>query len=261
MCVAFLASKDKLVSALNKVSDIAESSAESFIFSQLKDNFASTIVPSIKEGFNKAVEVSSQLKDNFASTIVPSIKEGFNKAAYYSNHAKDSFASTIVPSIKEGFNKAAYYSNHAKDSFASTVIPLIDNALNTTSFLCTPLVDETVNGTFFKMKDGFCTFVLPKIADKDFLRKAAIQVSVFALSHAVPPLIGFRLAGVGAGTIAASWQSLIGNVPAHSLFSNLMSLGARGKLSLIAGSAGSIIYNAYNQTYYTIIGKIQNYYS
>lgn len=40
------------------------------------------------------------------------------------------------------------------------------------------------------------------------------------------PLIGFGAGGVTAGSYAAAWQSLIGNVVARSLFATLQSLGA-----------------------------------
>ncbi|KAL1792833.1 hypothetical protein ACET3X_009340 [Alternaria dauci] len=41
--------------------------------------------------------------------------------------------------------------------------------------------------------------------------------------------IGFGMAGVTAGSAAVAWQSIIGNVPAGSLFSFLQSAGAGGQ--------------------------------
>jgi hypothetical protein len=42
------------------------------------------------------------------------------------------------------------------------------------------------------------------------------------------PLLGFGLAGITGGSIAASWQASIGAVEAGSLFAFLQSLGATG---------------------------------
>lgn len=50
------------------------------------------------------------------------------------------------------------------------------------------------------------------------------------------PLIGFDVSGVVPQSIAAAWQSSIGNVAAGSLFSILQSLGATGSGVLLTGS-------------------------
>ncbi|XP_011705007.1 PREDICTED: interferon alpha-inducible protein 27-like protein 2B [Wasmannia auropunctata] len=55
------------------------------------------------------------------------------------------------------------------------------------------------------------------------------------------PFLGFGLAGISAGSIAASWQASIGAVAAGSLFATLQSLGASGLGMLLFGPAGAVI--------------------
>lgn len=55
------------------------------------------------------------------------------------------------------------------------------------------------------------------------------------------PLIGFGIAGVTGGSIAAAWQSSIGAVAAGSLFATLQSLGATGMGTVLFGSIGSAL--------------------
>lgn len=42
--------------------------------------------------------------------------------------------------------------------------------------------------------------------------------------------MGFKSTGIAVKSFAAYWQSLIGNVPAKSLFAKLTSLGAKGPI-------------------------------
>lgn len=53
-------------------------------------------------------------------------------------------------------------------------------------------------------------------------------------------LVGFTSVGVGSGTVAAVWQSSIGNVVTGSVFSSLQSAGATGVGSVIGGVCGAV---------------------
>ncbi|KAG0643915.1 hypothetical protein HOY80DRAFT_1013844 [Tuber brumale] len=64
----------------------------------------------------------------------------------------------------------------------------------------------------------------------------ALNIGLTVVGFAIPPLLGvlgFTRAGVGAGSIAAGWQSGIGLVPKGSLFSICQSIGATGSAPVI----------------------------
>jgi hypothetical protein len=70
------------------------------------------------------------------------------------------------------------------------------------------------------------------------LKGTAITGGVVAVVCAVPILAGFGTAGIGAGSVAALWQSAIGNVAAGSLFASLQSLGATG--TFVTGASSGL---------------------
>lgn len=61
------------------------------------------------------------------------------------------------------------------------------------------------------------------------------------LGCATLPLLGFGLAGITSGSLAASWQASIGSVTAGSLFAILQSLGASGLGIVLFGSTGAAL--------------------
>lgn len=67
----------------------------------------------------------------------------------------------------------------------------------------------------------------------------SITSGAIAGAYAIPWWIGFDVAGVGANTVAATWQAGIGNVIAGSQFSILQSLGMKGILSILCGGTGA----------------------
>merc|ERR1711962_1598414 len=54
-------------------------------------------------------------------------------------------------------------------------------------------------------------------------------------------LVGFKAAGVAAGTMAAGWQASIGNVAAGSLFSSLQSVGAGAGVGVAVKAVGGAL--------------------
>lgn len=60
------------------------------------------------------------------------------------------------------------------------------------------------------------------------------------IGASVLPTIGFTSVGVGTATVAAAWQSSIGNVAAGSVFSALQSAGATGVGNVVGGICGAI---------------------
>lgn len=62
-----------------------------------------------------------------------------------------------------------------------------------------------------------------------------------AFGASILPFLGFKLAGIYAGSIAATWQSSLGSVAAGSLFATLQSLGATGLGMLLFGVTGSAL--------------------
>jgi len=83
--------------------------------------------------------------------------------------------------------------------------------------------------------------------------KIAIGVGVVgglvALGATVPIMMGFGAGGIMAGSMAAAWQSAIGNVVAGSTFATLQSMGATGTFvavqtagfgTVAAGAAGAL---------------------
>lgn len=57
---------------------------------------------------------------------------------------------------------------------------------------------------------------------------AAVVAACALLPPAILGIVGFGTAGVVAGSAAAAWMPIIGNVTAGSLFSILQSLGTMG---------------------------------
>lgn len=88
------------------------------------------------------------------------------------------------------------------------------------------------------------------------IKKIALGVGITGLIicgiTSFPMLLGFGSIGIVGGSIAASIQSLIGNVPAGSLFAHLTSLGMTGVLTntffvgAILGSSGLVTYKKLN---------------
>lgn len=68
------------------------------------------------------------------------------------------------------------------------------------------------------------------------------------IGSSVLPLVGFTSVGVGTATVAAAWQSSIGNVAIGSVFSALQSAGATGVGNVIGGICGAVtsIFGLYN---------------
>ncbi|XP_024940399.1 uncharacterized protein LOC112494295 [Cephus cinctus] len=62
----------------------------------------------------------------------------------------------------------------------------------------------------------------------------------YSLVGSIPALIGFKLSGIAAASIAASWQSSIGSVAAGSTFATLQSMGATGAASSLFSSFGIV---------------------
>lgn len=58
----------------------------------------------------------------------------------------------------------------------------------------------------------------------------------FVLGLAALPMLGFTASGVMAGSLAAAWQSSIGNVTAGSMFAILQSLGTAVYSKIMFGS-------------------------
>lgn len=56
----------------------------------------------------------------------------------------------------------------------------------------------------------------------------------------IGPIVGFTTTGISAGSIAALWQSVIGNVAGGSLFATLQSAGATGLGSIVGGVCGAV---------------------
>lgn len=78
--------------------------------------------------------------------------------------------------------------------------------------------------------------------ERSTMYKAAICVGVGAGLGAVAlPAIGFSSGGVGAGTLAAAWQSSIGNVAAGSAFAAIQSAGATGVGTMVCSCTGAVV--------------------
>ena len=69
----------------------------------------------------------------------------------------------------------------------------------------------------------------------------SITVGGGVLGSMALPFIGFAAGGVAAGSYAAAWQSVIGNVAAGSLFAILQSLGATGLGTILFGTTGTAL--------------------
>lgn len=70
---------------------------------------------------------------------------------------------------------------------------------------------------------------------------AAGAIGSGVLGAKAVPLVGFSVKGVVPNSVAAVWQSTIGNVAAGSLFSILQSLGATGIGVLLTGSISAVL--------------------
>ena len=58
----------------------------------------------------------------------------------------------------------------------------------------------------------------------------------------LPLLLGFGVGGIAAGSAAAAWQALIGNVGAGSFFASLQSAGMSGTFGAGAASGASVVF-------------------
>ncbi|XP_011705111.1 PREDICTED: interferon alpha-inducible protein 27-like protein 2B [Wasmannia auropunctata] len=88
-----------------------------------------------------------------------------------------------------------------------------------------------------------CNKPLPNEENLYKLRTLLLGTTVIGgiLGCATLPLLGFGLAGISAGSFAASWQASIGSVAAGSLFATLQSLGATGLGILLFGSTAAAL--------------------
>lgn len=75
-----------------------------------------------------------------------------------------------------------------------------------------------------------------KLIDIGFGASAGIGTSAFIASTALTTA-GFTSAGIAGGSLAAAWQSSIGNVAAGSAFATLQSLGATGTIAAVGSVA------------------------
>lgn len=93
----------------------------------------------------------------------------------------------------------------------------------------------------------FCTRCNKPIVNEEnlrILRHIILESSIvttFCLGFFALPIIGFASTGVVSGSIAAAWQSSIGNVVAGSLFATLQSMGTSVLYQLLFGAIGSLV--------------------
>lgn len=60
------------------------------------------------------------------------------------------------------------------------------------------------------------------------------------IGSTVTTIVGFGSTGIGAGTLAAAWQSSIGSVVAGSVFATVQSAAATGVAPVVGGAAGAL---------------------
>merc|ERR1712087_831734 len=77
---------------------------------------------------------------------------------------------------------------------------------------------------------GNATFDIPPLC-QDAMEVAVVVAAGVAAPPAVMSALGFTADGVEAESLAALWQSTIGNVEKGSVFARLQSAGARGLLA------------------------------
>jgi hypothetical protein len=95
---------------------------------------------------------------------------------------------------------------------------------------------------FFQLCDT-CHKPLVNKRNLNILRSLVVGVLVAGgagLGAVALPLLGFASSGVVAGSLAAAWQSSIGNVAVGSLFATLQSLGTSVCSTILFGSFGGV---------------------
>ena len=89
------------------------------------------------------------------------------------------------------------------------------------------------------MNPGGVSAVCNTLSGKNVLARVTGAVSVTAVGvgtvFTVPSILGFSSSGVVANSVAAMWQSSIGNVAAHSTFSAMQWYGATTPLTSTFG--------------------------
>ena len=199
-------------------------------FSDAAKLYAEHVVPFIDHAVVPSLAVAAPVVAHHAGTFADNV--GFVLHAAGHEVAKANVGAGLIE-----------FANAAAPAFAGAVAALGDTAHAAAAFLANIDLDTLVQDLHRDIETAVAS-----IDGRVLTLGLAVAGGLVAAAVLIPivvyfglPALGFTADGIAAGSAAASWQSILGDVAAGSLFAIMQSAAAGGYgAPLVAGAVGAV---------------------
>ncbi|KAF8534248.1 hypothetical protein BDD12DRAFT_431483 [Trichophaea hybrida] len=205
-------------------------------FLQQAFEYATAALPS-------AISVASQASGYFKTVVQPAAETAASKGGEF---ASDYFKTVVHPFAESAVNKGGEF---ASDYFKNPLQPIIEPVLSQVNGVSLMAWEEARSSssasTFLETIRQLIISLLTPVVDLIIQHPWVLLPLLVPALKAWIFLLGFQSGGIAAGSIAAAIQSMIGSVPAGSIFAFLQSYGAGGWAAAVVNAGGHALLIAF----------------